>query len=81
MAHPPKTPLDDLAAASVCSDTVNGWLWYCDEHDTHGNADSEDEAGYMAHAHSDYHLDPQDGDGDPCDVIVWPRREASPGQR
>jgi hypothetical protein len=35
--------------------TRAGWLWYCDEHDTHGNADSEDEANFMGRAHAYYH--------------------------
>jgi hypothetical protein len=41
-------------AALSCKSTVTGWLWWCDEHDTHGNADSEDEAAVMAGAHEDY---------------------------
>lgn len=43
------------AAANSCRSTVNGWLWYCDQHDTHGNADTEDEADYMATAHEEWH--------------------------
>jgi predicted DNA-binding transcriptional regulator AlpA len=47
---------DDALTASAqlhnpCRDTTEGWLWYCDEHDTHGNADSRDEARFVASAH------------------------------
>jgi hypothetical protein len=40
----------------TCPETVAGWLWYCDEHNTHGNADSEDEAAAMVDAHIRYFL-------------------------
>lgn len=72
--YPPRM-LDVSASASVCSDTINGWLWYCDEHDTHGNADSQEEAQHMADAHVDYHLELDEGEADPCDVMVWFRTE------
>jgi hypothetical protein len=55
---------------SVCSDTAAGWLWYCDEHNTHGNADSEDEAEHMADAHVEFMV--YEGE-EPCDVLVWQR--------
>jgi len=35
--------------------TIGGWYWYCDEHDTHGNADSEDEAEFISEAHIKFH--------------------------
>jgi len=35
--------------------TMNGWYWYCDEHDTHGNADSKKEAMMIAKAHFKFH--------------------------
>lgn len=73
--YPPR-PLHVSASEGVCPDTINGWLWYCDEHDTHGNADSEDEARHMADAHVDYSLElEEDEDPDPCEVIVWMRTE------
>jgi hypothetical protein len=53
--YPPK-PLDLSAMESVCSATTNGWLWYCDECDTHGNADSQEEAEHMADAHVGFWL-------------------------
>ena len=62
-----------MATEGVCSDTVNGWLWYCDEHDTHGNADSEGEARRIGFAHVDYFVD--EHDADPCEIIVWYRTE------
>lgn len=36
--------------------TKAGWFWFCDEHDTHGNADSVEEAGFIADAHSEFQL-------------------------
>jgi hypothetical protein len=49
--------------------TVAGWYWYCDVHDTHGNADSKDEALHMAQAHSDWHYDDMDNPEE-CDGAV-----------
>ncbi|HEX6516992.1 MAG TPA: hypothetical protein VF049_15610 [Nocardioidaceae bacterium] len=66
----PPSPLNVAAMSSVCTDTISGWLWYCDEHDTHGNADSRLEAETMADAHSDFF--DEDG-GERCEVIVWQR--------
>lgn len=67
-------PLDMSAMESICRDTAQGWLWYCDEHDAHGNADNEDEARHMAAAHVAFFMDDPDADpGDECPVIVWQR--------
>lgn len=44
--------------------TLNGWVWYCDGHDTHGNADTEDEARHMAAAHQDYIAGIEDDEDD-----------------
>jgi hypothetical protein len=66
--------LDVTAMESVCPQTVAGWLWYCDEHDTHGNADSEEEAEHCADAHSEYMLminGAEDAIG--CRTVVWYR--------
>jgi hypothetical protein len=49
-----------------CRDTVGGWLWYCDEHDTHGNADSYEEAEVVSAAHSEV-VDPDE----PCEIRIW----------
>lgn len=38
----------------MCKSTTGGWIWYCDACDTHGNADSPEEAKYMAEAHDRY---------------------------
>lgn len=72
----PTSKADDYfqrVTAACCGSTVAGWLWYCDEHDTHGNADSEEEAWVVGGAHSDYHAD-----GEPdlaCDIRVAPARK------
>ena len=44
-------------------------MWYCDLHDTHGNADSQQEAEYVAAAHATFfeEIDPLD---DPCDLYI-----------
>jgi hypothetical protein len=72
--YPPRA-LHVIASKNVCADTINGWLWYCDEHDTHGNADTEAEVRHMADAHIRYflRLDGEDDDPDACEVIVWMR--------
>jgi hypothetical protein len=44
----------DVVQRTVCPATIAGWLWYCDEHGTHGNADSEDEAAAMVDVHVRY---------------------------
>ena len=67
----PLPPLHDRALNDACATTVTGWLWHCDNHDTHGNADSRDEAEVYAEAHHEYFAK-QHG-GDPCDVVVWLR--------
>ena len=48
--------LDLVASESGCPATAAGWLWYCDEHDSHGNADFEDDARAVGRAHSAWHL-------------------------
>ena len=53
--------------------TVGGWIWYCDVHDSHGNADSEDEAKYMAIAHEGFFDDGEEFEG--CDLMVSPAVE------
>lgn len=56
------------AMASVCEDAVAGWLWYCDDHDTHGNADHEAEVQLVAQAHVSFHSQRED-----CDIVIWSR--------
>lgn len=52
---------------TCCASTVAGWLWYCDDHDTHGNADSEHEAEAMSRFHMWLHQDSPDPDDDRFD--------------
>jgi hypothetical protein len=47
--------LKALITQNTCTSTVAGWIWYCDSCDTHGNADSSDEAEYMTGQHARYH--------------------------
>jgi hypothetical protein len=47
-----------------------GWFWYCDVHDTHGNADSEAEAHYVSASHFDFWVLEQDGEGEPCALVL-----------
>jgi hypothetical protein len=63
------------AINNVCDSTLNGWLYYCDEHDSHGNAGSQEEAEWLADAHTSFHAD-QEAESDACEVIVWSRRQA-----
>lgn len=34
MSDYPPSALDLSAMETVCPQTVSGWLWYCDEHDS-----------------------------------------------
>ena len=45
----------DILTRGTCKDTVAGWIWYCDSCDTHGNANSSDEAEYLAKSHAKYY--------------------------
>lgn len=58
-----------MVAANSCASTIAGWIWYCDEHNTHGNADSHEEAHHMAEAHVEYHAD-GDSDYDECSIYI-----------
>lgn len=60
-----------IAMASACPGTVHGWLWYCDVHDTHGTANSQDEAEHLAAAHRRYHDEGQFEHR--CVVVIWLR--------
>jgi hypothetical protein len=79
LADDPVVPdaLDMAFQESVCPQTLRGWLWYCHEHDSHGNADSQEEAECVAGGHEMFWVSqlPEDADPDdsPCDVIVWMR--------
>ncbi len=65
--------VDALAMERICPETDRGWLWYCDEHDTHGNADSQLEAEHMARAHTDYFAREGRRAEEPCEPVVWRR--------
>ena len=69
----PPHPLHVSAQENICRDTVEAWIWYCDIHDSHGNADSEEEAKAVAAAHRDFHQDETDDDDEGCDLVVWLR--------
>ena len=64
----------DTMVADSCPITNNGWIYYCDEHDTHGNADSRDEAQVMADAHECY-FSWDDKDEGPCDMFIVHKEE------
>lgn len=66
----PPDRLHAFAQGAVCCATGSGWLWYCDEHDTHGNADSEAEAETLAEVHSDFF---DEDYRERCTTIVWRR--------
>lgn len=77
----PEPVLHVSGQEDLCSDTVAGWIWYCDVHDAHGNADSRAEAKHVAHAHRQFHAEAanaaqEDQDDDEgCDIVVWMRTE------
>ena len=64
------------AQKHVCPQTIRGWLWYCNEHDTHGIAGSEDEACSLAAVHAAYFAD--DEVGEVCQLAVWARTAPVP---
>lgn len=68
-------PVDVDEMAHVCEGTWQGWVWYCDVHDTHGNADHQEEATVVARAHADFWARPG-GDLEPCKILVWFRSPA-----
>lgn len=49
--------------------TVAGWHWYCDVHNSHGNADFEEEAVAVAAAHEAWQ-GKNEADGQGCDITV-----------
>ena len=71
--EPVPSPRLALAMASACPSTVNGWLWYCDVHDTHGSANSQSEVEYVAGAHRSFHE--QGSFRHRCHIVVWLRTE------
>lgn len=68
----------EWAQKHVCPQTVGGWLWYCNEHGSHGSgAGSEDEARSLAAVHASYFADNEVGEI--CQLAVWARTR--PGLR
>jgi len=49
------TGIVDLITPNACKSTIAEWIWYCDNCVTHGNADSSEEADFMAKCHAIYH--------------------------
>jgi len=45
----------DIITKKTCESTIAGWVWFCDSCDTHGNANSSDEAEYLAKSHAKYY--------------------------
>lgn len=70
--------IKDLITPGACESTMAGWIWYCDEHQTHGNADSSDEAEHMIDAHEEFFTYAniqgyikEEGDPSVADNIDW----------
>jgi hypothetical protein len=62
-------------ARDSCATTVNGWLWFCDSHVTHGNADTKDEAEFMGAMHEEYMRMRKDYECDGAIYVVFARDE------
>ena len=45
----------DIITKKTCESTIAGWVWFCDSCVTHGNANSSDEAEYLAKSHAKYY--------------------------
>ena len=60
---------NEMVVATVAPCTYHAWVWYCDVHDSHGNADSEEEAEYVASAHEGF-FDLTGEDFEGCDLII-----------
>jgi hypothetical protein len=50
--------------------TQAGWLWFCDVHDTHGNADSQDEAHYVSASHEEFYMLRDGEDFEGCEFAI-----------
>lgn len=74
-----KNPLvGSIEAGNICDNTINGWLWYCDTCDTHGNADSEKEARHYGDAHLEWiTLMVDEERAQECFVHVWLKTKVS----
>jgi hypothetical protein len=73
--------LKDIITPAMCKSTIGGWVWYCDSCDTHGNANSSDEAEHMAEAHALYFSWDEDGKYDEDDDSVISFMDLKPEER
>ena len=77
--------IKDLITPATCKSTIGGWVWYCDSCDTHGNANSADEADFMAESHAKYHSWDEDGkydeENDPDGENITSFMDLSPEER
>lgn len=62
--------LGNMITQAVYTDTVAGWLWYCDVCDTHGNGDSRQEVAYVSDAHVEFRDSISDAGGE-HDITIW----------
>jgi len=60
---------NEMVVAAIATCTNHAWVWYCDVHDSHGNADSEDEAEYVASAHEGF-FDLTGEEFEGCDLVI-----------
>jgi hypothetical protein len=68
--HLLKLVKNEMTVKAVAPCTDHGWVWYCDVHDTHGNADSEDEAEWVAVAHENFFDFAGGEEFEGCDWVV-----------
>ena len=59
--------LKHLITPNACQTTLAGWIWYCDEHVSHGNADSAEEAEWVATSHNEFFGVPE---GEMCGIYL-----------
>lgn len=71
--RPTPEPVADREV-STGTRTAGVFEWYCDVHDTQGNADSRAEAEHVAASHAEFFLH-QDPESEPCDLLVYQTRE------
>jgi hypothetical protein len=57
----PEFDLKNYITPNACQTTLAGWIWYCDSHATHGNADSAEEADWVATSHMEFFCEDIDG--------------------
>jgi hypothetical protein len=60
--------MDELNYSNFCKGIQRGWIWYCDEHQDHGTADTVNEAKFVGKAHSKWDIK-QGGEG--CHIEIY----------